>query len=327
MAKRTKRLRAIDLYSGIGGWALGLQLAGIEVVASYEYWGPANETNFKNNRHQAQTVDIRRLGLDELPADIDIVVGSPPCTQFSFSNRGGNGDIADGMKDIVKFLTIVDYLQPVAWAMENVPRVAKIIEDELHPGGRLRRFRHLNIIPHVINMEDFGLPQRRSRCIAGNFSIDLLAAYASKTSKRTLGQVVTALAAEPVNDPIYGLVLPKNELRDHVIEDALNVEEVRINRANKISHPVYNSMPFPDRLDRSVRTITATCTRVSRESIVIEDPIKTASFRRLTIREKGLGDGVCVNVLAFAPIDKWVRNGCTALRFAFGTELARLEAA
>ena len=51
-----KPLRAIDLYSGIGGWGLGLKLAGIDVVASFEHWGPANETNFKNNHHQAQTV-------------------------------------------------------------------------------------------------------------------------------------------------------------------------------------------------------------------------------------------------------------------------------
>lgn len=63
-------MKAIDLYSGVGGWSLGLQLAGIEVVASYERWGPANETNFKNNRHQAQTVDIRRLKPQELPSGI-----------------------------------------------------------------------------------------------------------------------------------------------------------------------------------------------------------------------------------------------------------------
>jgi hypothetical protein len=37
-------MRAIDLYSGIGGWALGLRLAGIEVVASYEWWDKAART-------------------------------------------------------------------------------------------------------------------------------------------------------------------------------------------------------------------------------------------------------------------------------------------
>lgn len=297
---KKKKLRAIDLYSGIGGWALGLRLAGIDVVASYELSGAANETNFKNNRHQAQTADIRRLSLDELPSSIDIVVGSPPCTQFSYSNRGGNGDIADGLRDIIKFLTIVDHLRPTSWAMENVPRVAGIIHAELQSGGRLRRFRHLDLNPQIINMEEFGLPQRRSRCIVGNFSFNLLAEYASLSSRRTLGGVVRALSSKRIRDPIYEFSLKKSELRDHVLEDALNLDEARINQANKTCHPVYNSMPFPDRLDRSVRTITATCTRVSRESIVIADPRDAEKYRRLTVRERASLQGFPITFQFYA---------------------------
>jgi len=284
-------MRAIDLYSGVGGWSLGLRLAGVEVVASYERWGPANETNFKNNLHQAQTVDIRRLTFGELPKNIDIVVGSPPCTQFSFSNRGGSGDLDDGLEDIIRFLSVVDHLRPKAWAMENVPRVAPIIRKELLEGGRLHRFAHLGLEPHIVNLEDFGVPQRRRRCIAGNFDFSLLKSYSQKTPRRTLGEVVAGLAADPVIDPLYGLTIPHDALVDHDVEAALNLEEVRINRAAKVTHPVYNSMPFPDPLDRSVRTITATCTRVSRESIIIETPDAADTFRRLTVRERACLQG------------------------------------
>lgn len=291
MAQKAKRARAIDLYSGVGGWSLGLRLAGVEVVASYELWGPANETNFKNNSHQAQTVDIRRLSLDDLPGDIDIVVGSPPCTQFSFSNRGGGGDLVDGLKDIIRFLTIVDHLKPKMWAMENVPRVAKIIEKELEPGGVLADFAHLGCATHVVDMAEFGIPQRRRRCIAGNFDLDLLKSFKPEVDSPTLGEVVTALAANPVVDPIYGLEMERAELIDHVEEDFLSVEEVRINRANKMTHTVYNSMPFPDPLDRTVRTITATCTRVSRESIVIAVRDRPNAYRRLTLRERACLQG------------------------------------
>lgn len=285
-----RKPRAIDLYSGVGGWSLGLRLAGIDVIASYEHWGPANETNFKNNQHQAQTVDIRRLALDELPTDIDIVVGSPPCTQFSFSNRGGSGDLNDGLVDIVRFLTIVDHLKPPVWAMENVPRVASILTKELKEGGRLHRFAHLGLEPHIVNMEDFGLPQRRRRCVAGNFDFDLLKTYELRCAP-TLGSVVRALAEDPVIDPIYNISIPGDDLFDHDIEAALNQEEVRINRASKTLHPVYNSMPFPDPLDRTVRTITATCTRVSRESIIVADPSRDGGYRRLSIRERATLQG------------------------------------
>jgi DNA (cytosine-5)-methyltransferase 1 len=281
-----QRLRAIDLYSGVGGWSLGLRLAGIEVVASYERWGAANETNFKNNQHQAQTVDIRRLSIGDLPSNIDVVVGSPPCTQFSFSNRGGGGDISDGLEDIVRFLTIVDHLKPRAWVMENVPRVAGILEEELRPKGKLAKFRHLGMAARVFNLEDFGLPQRRRRCLAGNIDFDRLASYSERVSRHTLGDVVKSLGTNPVVDPIYNITVDRSNLLDHTVEAHLNEEEVRINRAAKTLHPVYNHMVFPDSLKRSVRTITATCTRVSRESIVIEDPAKKGAYRRLTIRER-----------------------------------------
>jgi DNA (cytosine-5)-methyltransferase 1 len=261
------------------------------VVASYELWGPANETNFKNNSHLAQTVDIRRLSLDELPDDIDLVVGSPPCTQFSYSNRGGGGDLADGLKDIIRFLTIVDYLRPKAWAMENVPRVAKIIQDELKPGGALAHFRHLGCATHIVDFAEYGVPQRRRRCIAGNFDFELLRTFRPTVSPPTLGDVVAALSAVPVIDPIYGLQIERDDLIDHVKEDFLSTEEVRINRANKMTHTVYNSMPFPDPLDRTVRTITATCTRVSRESIVIASPDGADAYRRLTLRERATLQG------------------------------------
>lgn len=287
MPKKMQRaLRAIDLYSGVGGWSLGLRMAGIEVVASYEQWGAANETNFKNNRHQAQTVDIRGLSLSELPKNIDIVVGSPPCTEFSYSNRGGGGDISDGLQDIVKFLTIVAHLKPKTWVMENVPRVAAILKKELKPKGRLFKFAHLGMSVAVINMEEYGVPQRRRRCIAGKFDLELLRSYAGQVSAPTLGKVVQALGARRVIDPIYGIKIARKSLHDHVTEDHLNSEEERINRAGKVTHPVYNTMPFPDPLDRSVRTITATCTRVSRESIVIDDPLLSGSLRRLSIRER-----------------------------------------
>lgn len=285
-----RKPRAIDLYSGVGGWSLGLRLAGIDVIASYEHWGPANETNFKNNLHQAQTVDIRRLALDELPSDIDIVVGSPPCTQFSFSNRGGSGDLEDGLVDIVRFLTIVDHLKPRVWAMENVPRVAPILTKELKPGGRLHRFEHLGLEPHIVNMEAFGLPQRRRRCVAGNFDHALLTSYTPRHAP-TLGEVVRSLAKDPVVDPIYGISIPQAALFDHDVEEALNEEEIRINRASKTLHPVYNAMPFPDPLDRTVRTITATCTRVSRESIIVEQPGRADTYRRLSIRERATLQG------------------------------------
>jgi DNA (cytosine-5)-methyltransferase 1 len=76
----------------------------------------------------------------------------------------------------------------------------------------------------------------------------------------------------------------------HEREEPLNEEEVRMNREAKQFHPFYNVMSFPDQLGRPARTVTATCTRVSRESIVIRDGHKDA-LRRLTLRERATLQG------------------------------------
>jgi DNA (cytosine-5)-methyltransferase 1 len=77
--------------------------------------------------------------------------------------------------------------------------------------------------------------------------------------------------------------IPEERLFDHEPDDYLNWEELRINRSLKVQHPIYNTMTFPDPPDRPVRTLTATCTRVSRESVVVADG---TGFRRLTVRER-----------------------------------------
>lgn len=281
-------MRAIDLYAGIGGWGLGLKLAGIDLVASYERWKPAIATHNGNLGGDIEPVDIRKLELADLPIDIDLVVGSPPCTEFSYANRGGKGDVAEGLKDLVKFFEVVEHLKPRFWAMENVPRVAEVLRQGFEDSDNaLYRFRKLSPQIEVVDFSDYGTPQARRRCIATNIPLKQIARYREKLQSRTLGDVVNAVAAtDEAIDPVWGVVLNRDKLTEAEAEAALNREELRMNREAKIFHPVYNNMDFPDPLDKPARTVTATCTRVSRESIVIADPHAAESFRRLTIRER-----------------------------------------
>ena len=288
MGRKQRAPRAIDLYSGVGGWSLGLALAGIEVVESFEWWDEAARTHSLNFKSPVRQMDIRSLDVESLPSGLDFVVGSPPCTQFSYSNRGGNGDIADGLKDICKFLEVVSHVQPRYWVMENVPRVAQILEEGLEGRGQLRRFRDLISEIVVVDMAEFGLPQGRKRMLAGNFSAELLMSYRGATRRRTLGDVLGALEGDPIIDPVYGLTLKRDEVTGLLNEPPLDYEESRMNREAKQFHPVYNVMQFPDEFDRPSRTVTALCTRVSRESIVIEGK---DGFRRLSLRERACLQG------------------------------------
>ncbi|WP_353368234.1 DNA (cytosine-5-)-methyltransferase [Brucella sp. NBRC 12951] len=295
-------MRAIDLYAGIGGWGLGLRLADVDIVGSYERWKPAIDTHNANLNGQIEPVDIRKLDLTTLPSGIELVVGSPPCTEFSYANRGGSGDIAEGLKDLVKFFEIVEYLQPRFWAMENVPRVAEVLRTGFQtPDHALHRFRHLDPQIEVFDFSDYGTPQARRRCIATNIPLDRVFGYRTQMPKRTLGDVLKAVTGpEDVVDPVWNVSLKVNELTEQQTEAALNDEELRMNREAKEFHPVYNNMAFPDPLDEPARTVTATCTRVSRESIVIADPKAEGRFRRLTIRERACLQGFPITYQFYA---------------------------
>ena len=286
-------MRAIDLYSGIGGWSLGLKASGVEIVASYEWWQEAALTHHMNLNGHAFVKNIRELKMGELPKDIDIVVGSPPCTQFSYANRGGSGNLSDGLVDIEKFLKVVDFLKPKFWAMENVPRTAKIVIQELESGGELEKYRHLfdDAKIEIFDCSNYGVPQRRKRCIVGNFDLALLEKYSQIIPQKTLGKVMSDLDGSNVQDPNFNISFSRNKISEKEIEVAFSDEEERINKSVKTHHPIYNDMQFPDSLDRPSRTVTATCTRVSRESIVLEYPNESGKYRRLSVRERACLQG------------------------------------
>jgi DNA (cytosine-5)-methyltransferase 1 len=282
------KLRAIDLYAGIGGWSLGLKMAGVEVVRSFERWPIAVDTYNANLSSRAKPVDLRELDLKTLPKGISVVVGSPPCTEFSFANKGGNGNVAEGVKDVVRFLEIVRHVEPDFWVMENVPRVADVIREGFatrsHP---LYKFRDLEPTIEIVNFAEFGLPQSRFRCVVGNIPFDLLNAYKASCPRMTLGDVVSALARKrKIRDPIWGGARVRSKVTELEIEGGLDAEQLRMNKDAKVYHPVYNNMAFPDDLDEPSRTVTATCTRVSRESIIIPDSEHAGHYRRLSVRER-----------------------------------------
>jgi DNA (cytosine-5)-methyltransferase 1 len=283
-------LTALDFYSGVGGWSLGFRLAGIQTLGSYEWCEAAVETSRAFLQHDIHLADVRALDPTDLPADVSVIVGSPPCTEFSFSNRGGNGDISEGLRDVVKFLEIVDHVRPKYWAMENVPRVGRILGEQIEAGGILHRFAHLFKTISVVNMAEYGLPQARRRMLAGNFPVRLLNSYADTSSRMSMRQVLDALREEPARDSIYGISVSHSNLRDNEHETPLQGDELRMNRDAKTFHPVYNYMEFPDDLDQPSRTITATCTRMTRESIIIADP-SDGRYRRLTLRERAMMQG------------------------------------
>lgn len=266
-----------DFYAGAGGWSLGMSLAGHEPAMSAEIWRTANATRGFNLGTVEPVIDIRALSPADVP-DSPIIVGSPPCTQFSYANRGGGGDMADGLVDVRAFLNIVREKRPEFWVMENVPRLSGILREMLLPAGDLYEFADLFDSIDDFDMSDWGVPQRRRRCIAGRYPREALLAMRGRRAP-TLGEVLVG-----VRDG-YDVVWSFSE--DTVVGcdhgAVLTWEEARINEEKKTNHPIYNDMSFPDDQSRPSRTVTATCTKVSRESVVV--PTEEGRHRLLSVRE------------------------------------------
>ena len=125
------RLTFVDLFSGCGGFSLGLIQAGLRCLVSVEIDRHAHMTYCCNIPTVQESPlhcydDITKLTgkeiLDNLGmqrGDIDVVVGSPPCQSFSTAGKREVGDPRDNL--LFDYSRLVDELQPKYFIMENVP--------------------------------------------------------------------------------------------------------------------------------------------------------------------------------------------------------------
>ena len=119
-------ITAIDLFSGCGGFSLGFQQAGVEILAAIDIWNVALDVYRANFTHPAIQQDLS----DELTAiDIiqkfnpDMLIGGPPCQDFSSAGkRNIDGDKANLT---YSFANIVCAIKPKWFVMENVQRITK----------------------------------------------------------------------------------------------------------------------------------------------------------------------------------------------------------
>lgn len=84
-------MRILDLFSGIGGFALGLQRAGFEIAAFCEIDPFCRKVLRKHWPDVAIYEDIRTLNADTLGLDghwpIDVICGGFPCQPFSAAGQ------------------------------------------------------------------------------------------------------------------------------------------------------------------------------------------------------------------------------------------------
>lgn len=179
-----KRPLAIDLFSGCGGFSLGLEAAGFDVVASVEI-NPihclVHHFNFPYGATICQDItkvkptdilsQIKAKGFDY---EIDLIAGGPPCQGFSLMGKRQLNDSRNNL--VFQYLRIIREIQPKYFLFENVLGIKK---------GEHRHFLEklitlfaengYNLVQpiSVLNAADFGVPQNRQRLILMGYRQDM----------------------------------------------------------------------------------------------------------------------------------------------------------
>lgn len=152
-------MRAVGLFSGIGGLELGAARAGIETEMFCESWEPAAST--LRHRFEAPVVgDIRELGA--LP-QADVVTAGFPCTDLSQVGRtaGIEGDASGLISEVFR---LIAWTPPRWLVLENVPNMLS-----LHGGAPIRAIttwlevEGWNWAYRTVDSQNFGVRQRRRR--------------------------------------------------------------------------------------------------------------------------------------------------------------------
>lgn len=167
-------MNIISLFSGCGGLDLGFEKAGFNVVVANEFDKNIWET-FKVNHPNTKLIegDIKNIKEEDLPDNIDGIIGGPPCQ--SWSEAGSLKGIDDDRgKLFYEYIRILKNKQPKFFLAENVSgmladRHSKAVNNIL----QMFKECGYNVSLTLVNAKNYGVAQERKRVFYIGFRCDL----------------------------------------------------------------------------------------------------------------------------------------------------------
>lgn len=167
----------IDLFSGCGGFSLGLERAGFRALAAIDVNSHAVETYRKNFPNVAHVLNQDLTTFDPTELDIlikgervDLIVGGPPCQGFSNVRKvdGANHGkrlIEDSRRFLYQdFLRFVAYFRPSIFVIENVLGIRTAASGEFYTRVNSEaRALGYRVHGEEIRAWRYGVPQKRIR--------------------------------------------------------------------------------------------------------------------------------------------------------------------
>src|SRR6266436_457641 len=162
--KKTRSIKAIDLFAGVGGSSWGARAAGINVVAAIDSWPLAKATynsNFPEVHFFKGKCENVRLGrLKKEIGSANLIIASPECTSHTCA-KGKARRSEKSRRTAFQVIRFARAFKPRWLVIENVVymRRWKSYEEWLEKLKGLGYYVH----EQVLNAADFGVPQARRR--------------------------------------------------------------------------------------------------------------------------------------------------------------------
>ena len=174
-------LKAISLFTGVGGLDFGFEAAGFKTAVAVEMDAVCCRTLRRNRPWQVIERDIHAVTSDDLlkvgklkRGEADVLIGGPPCQPFSKSGYWARGDamrLDDPRADtLMAYLRVLRDVQPKTFLLENVYGLAYKGKSEgldriLAGVEQINRETGSNYRPvwQVIDAASYGVPQHRER--------------------------------------------------------------------------------------------------------------------------------------------------------------------
>jgi len=166
--------RVCELFAGVGGFRVGLEKSGWEVVWSNQ-WEPDNKAQWASKCYVAHygegghsNVDIAQMPASEIP-DHELLVGGFPCQDYSVATTLSKAVGIQGKKGVLwwQIYRIIREKRPPFVLLENVDRLLKSPAPQRGRdfGVMLWCLDSLGYVAEwrVINAADYSAPQKRRR--------------------------------------------------------------------------------------------------------------------------------------------------------------------
>lgn len=152
-------MRVLDLFSGIGGFSLGLERAGMTTVAFCEIDPFCRQVLRKHWPDVPQFEDIRTLKGEQV-GPVDLICGGFPCQPFSTASRGRRLGTEDDRFLWPEMLRIVSETRPTWVIGENVVGLAPMEIQQVVAGLEAEGFDTVVMeIPACATLKDHWRPR------------------------------------------------------------------------------------------------------------------------------------------------------------------------